>query len=63
MTFQPGDWVSLVGFGVRLRVVSASGDDVTVLEYDPRRKTWRQRTYKAAMLRPAPRRQAMGVSF
>ncbi|THD79220.1 MAG: hypothetical protein E7812_09050 [Phenylobacterium sp.] len=57
MTFNPGDQVSVKGFAIPMTVQSVNGDDVTVLEYDPKRKMTRERTCKAATLQPAPRRR------
>jgi hypothetical protein len=63
MAFNPGDKVSVIGFAAPMTVESVAGDDVTVLEYDVKRKAMRRRTYKAATLRPTPKRRALRFVF
>jgi hypothetical protein len=63
VSFSPGDRVSVRGFATPMTVESVSGDDVTVLEFDPRRRTMRKATYKAAVLQPTPQRRAIRAAF
>jgi hypothetical protein len=63
MSFQVGQFVSLIGMAVPLAVVSIKGDDVTVREWDVGAKGWRHRTYKAATLRPTPPRRPLSPAF
>jgi hypothetical protein len=63
MNFNPGDHVSFRGYAIPMTVESVNGDDVTVLEYDVKRKTMRRQIYKAATLQPTPRRKAIRPTF
>lgn len=57
MDFKPGDRVSVKGFVMPLVVESIDGDDVTVLEYDIKKKKHVKKVYKAATLHPTPKRK------
>jgi hypothetical protein len=63
MIFKLGDRVSIIGDADPKTVESTSGDDVNVFAYDPERHVLCRQTYKAAMLRLAPRPKAAGVPF
>jgi len=63
MSFNMGDRVSIKGYAIPMTVETVFGDDVTVLEYDPKRNVLRRQTYKAAALQLAPKRRAISVSF
>ncbi|THD64167.1 hypothetical protein [Phenylobacterium sp.] len=63
MSFKQGDLVTVIGRSSPMTVMNSNGEDIAVSEYDPKRKMWRQQTYKAGVLRLAPRRRPITVTF
>jgi hypothetical protein len=51
MDFQPGQRVSLIGYGIPMTIESVEGDNVTATRYDAKGKRISE-VYKAAALKP-----------
>ena len=57
MTFVPGQQVSHLHTVMPMTVESVKGNEVTVLEYDHKKRRSIRQTSEAATLRPAPHRR------
>lgn len=63
MSFKEGDIVTVIGLSSRMKVMDVNGENITVSEYDPKKKMWRQQSYKAGVLRLASGRRAIQIQF